>query len=262
MSILETVLQPDVASYKKLVIDAADADNDDIPDYEVLEGLGRTSSDFVDDVARRRVRAKALADLKRADELDKEAAKIRVPEPVNHGATKLTDIDTVGQLFEILETIRNPVTGGSAEKIQRADLQSEAAAIRGRAMESLADTSDPAITQEIRELKDQISGLEHSIAANAPIIAEAERLQVIHERIDACVRGKHHPLNSADVPLAAQRRTLEAEAKKYPADTIRRGKAARKASDKAASRITSLREKIKKASFRVRKLEHQRWSGD
>jgi len=262
MSILETVLQPDVASYKKLVIDAADSGSDDIPSHETLEELGKTSSDFVDDVARRRIRKKALADLKRADELDKEAAKIRVPEPIDYSAMKLADIGTVGQLFELLETVRNPVAGGSAEKIQRGDLRSEAASIRSGAMERLGRTADPSVGEEIRELKDQISGLEHSIANNAPIIAEAERLQVIHERIDAVIRRKHHPLNSADVPLAAQRRTLEKEVAKYPADTIRRGRAARKASDKAASRITSLREKIKKASFRVRKLDNQRWSGD
>jgi len=262
MSIVETILKPDVASYKKLVIDAADSGSDDIPSHETLEELGKTSSDFVDDVARRRVRAKAISDLKRADELDVKASKIRVPEPVNHALTKLTDIDTVGQLFEILETIRNPVTGGSAEKIQRGDLQSEASSIRGRAMERLADTSDPAITQEIRELKDQISGLEHSIANNKSAIEQGERLRTLHERIDAVIRRKHHPLNSADVPLAAQRRALEAEVKKYPADTIRRGKAALKASAKATGRITSLRGKIKKASSRVRKLENQRWSGD
>lgn len=232
MSIVEQLTQPDLAKYRRLVIKLADGGSDEIPNWEVLEALGKSSTDFVDDRNRRRTRRAAVLDLKRAAKLEKKAAAIVIPPLEERGTIPLASIGTVGQLFGLLEAIRLGAQSPAAEKRERNDLRSEASAIRGEALRALGNTCDPVRREKLHDNRQFISDRQHFIDGNLPVIELGTLVEHFQACLDGLVRGKPDLADVGHSPRE-MRRLLEAELGKCPRDALRRAKEATRANAKA-----------------------------
>lgn len=260
MSTMQTLMQPDTERYKRLVIRLADANDDEIPDRETLEELGKSSTDFVADRDCRRKRRAALADLKRAGKLDKEAAAITIPPIADRGQTLLASITTVGELYEILEGIRLGAQAPAPEKQKRHELRSEAASIRGEALRTLGTTRDAALSTRIRGKRSFISDQSRAIANGKRVIEEGSQLRELERRLDALTRGAPDS-RDADYPAEVCRRRIEEAMGRYPKNALRMADQAERVRGKALREIAAAEAEIAKMQKAGLALDCMKWSG-
>ena len=185
------------------------------PTPELIDVSGRTEEDAIEDRETLAARRRAAAELLEAEDLERRAAAIVVPQPEDYGSKRVADCQTIAELFGALEAHRCQVDPRhvfiSAEKTRKRKLQGDASSIRTAAMSILSDTCDRAIHATGETLGKKRSGLNSTVAEAGQFADLEARIAAVTRKMDQ-VRGDSDSTGPAKkvrlVELKAERTRL------------------------------------------------------
>jgi hypothetical protein len=257
--------ESEIAKYKAAVIAAATGKEFTEPDAKSLQSVGKLRADFAADTKRYQRRLRAIDDLARLPEREREVAALEkaAASEADCGDAPTSRYATIRELRDALRTFEHRATGRfvSDAKLKAHEAKMELNTIRAESNRMIAETCDPTIGRDTQTLAEKIRGLQRGIESRREFANLEAHIENQESLCNELVEGKgtarfkeHNDFRPARELLKEARQKLAMLISMRP-----QVEAAKKQDDAAHKEIADLQKKIDKISARRLLAECMDW---